>query len=192
MHSSYYTFQCNHCLWTPNWRSKVNSLPFVYAFFSSWFIWCVKLQHTRYVCFYLRNSKSEAIIIFMIFAGERGLEICCNGTRSFIFMVIYNRCGRWNGWHHTTGTHIIRYPCTDWYKNVWNRISNAQTTCHPTNLIIYFAHHVLSSSALSLNHIRTQRQTERETHSYYLSNSYIFTYDKYGKKTTNTSSHRVL
>lgn len=79
-------------------------------------------------------------IIFMIFTGERGLEICCNGIRSFIFMVIYNCRRRRYGWYHTSGTDFIRYTSPDWHKNVWNRISHCEATCHPADLIIYFTH----------------------------------------------------
>lgn len=41
-------------------------------------------------------------------AGERGLEIRCNGIGSSVFMDFHIGRVGWNGWHHITGAHAIR------------------------------------------------------------------------------------
>lgn len=45
-------------------------------------------------------------------AGERGLEVCCNGIGSSLFMDFHIGRFGWYGWHYITGAHTLRWPNT--------------------------------------------------------------------------------
>lgn len=113
-----------------------------------------------FLLFLLSKLRLSIPIIFMIFTGKRGLEICCDGIRSFIFMAFYDCRRRRNGWHHFTSSNIIRYTCSDRHKNVWNRIKHSEATCHPADLIIYFTHiHIHATTREKIDREKIYRRT---------------------------------